>query len=63
MAHLGKKDLEAAHQGRSTSMPRSRAEVEKDGNPTVKRQFEVQDLELRGSLALLKAKRSKASRC
>jgi peroxiredoxin/tetratricopeptide (TPR) repeat protein len=52
MAHLGKKDREGAQQAVDDHAA-LKAEAEK-GNSTIKRQFEVQDLELRGSLALLK---------
>lgn len=53
MAQLGKKDLEAATKAIDDHAA-LKADVEKDNNSLMKRQFEVQDLELRGSLALLK---------
>jgi peroxiredoxin/tetratricopeptide (TPR) repeat protein len=52
-AHLGKKDLEAATKAVDDHAA-LKAEVDKDNNSLLKRQFEVQDLELRGTLALLK---------
>ena len=54
MAHLGKKDRRGGARRRSTTTPRSRPRSRRQSNTTLKRQFEVQDLELRGSLALLK---------
>jgi peroxiredoxin/tetratricopeptide (TPR) repeat protein len=52
-AHLGKKDLEAAIKA-VDAHGALKGDVDKENNPTMKKQFEVQDLELRGSLALLK---------
>jgi peroxiredoxin len=53
LAHIGKKSVEAAAKAvdEHSSL---KDEIEKQSNSTLKRQFEVQDLELRGSLALLK---------
>ena len=52
-AHLGKKDLEAAAKAVDEHAA-LKSDVDKESNPTLKKQFEVQDLELRGILALLK---------
>jgi peroxiredoxin len=51
-AHLGRQNVDAATKAVDdhTSL---KSDVDKENNPTMKRQFEVQDLELRGSLALL----------
>ena len=52
MAHLGKKDREAATKAVDDHTA-LKSEVDKDSNSLMKRQFEFQDLELRGLLALL----------
>jgi peroxiredoxin/tetratricopeptide (TPR) repeat protein len=52
-AQLGKKNLEAAAKAVDEHSA-LKADVDKDSNTTLKRQFEVQDLELRGTLAILK---------
>ena len=52
-AHLGKKNVEAATKAVDEHAA-LKADVDKDSNSTLKRQFEVQDLELRGTLAILK---------
>ena len=52
-AHLGKKNLEAATKAVDEHAA-LKADVDKDSNSMLKRQFEVQDLELRGTLAILK---------
>ncbi len=53
MAHLGRKTLEAAARAVDDHAA-LRADVEKDASASLKRQFDVQDLELRGLLALLR---------
>jgi peroxiredoxin len=53
MAYLGKKDRDEAQKA-VDAHALLKAEIEKGDNASLKRQFEVQDLELRGSLALLK---------
>ena len=52
-AYLGKKGLEAAKKAVDDHAA-LKSDVDKDNNSMLKRQFEVQDLELRGALALLK---------
>ena len=52
-AHLGKKNLEAATKAVDEHAA-LKADVDKDSSSMLKRQFEVQDLELRGTLAILK---------
>jgi peroxiredoxin/tetratricopeptide (TPR) repeat protein len=52
-AHLGKKNVEAATKAVDDHAA-LKADVEKETSSLLKRQFEVQDLELRGLLALLK---------
>lgn len=52
-AHIGKKNLEAAQKAVDDHSA-LKSEIDGQSNSTLKRQFEVQDLELRGSLALLK---------
>jgi peroxiredoxin len=52
-AHIGKKNLEAAQKAVDDHNA-LKSEIDGQSNSTLKRQFEVQDLELRGSLALLK---------
>jgi peroxiredoxin len=52
-AHIGKKNLEAAQKAVDDHAA-LKGEIDGQSNTTLKRQFEVQDLELRGSLALLK---------
>jgi peroxiredoxin/tetratricopeptide (TPR) repeat protein len=53
MAHLGKKDVDAATKAVDDHAA-LKSDVDKESNSLIKRQFEVQDLELRGSLAILK---------
>lgn len=53
LAHLGKKSLEDATKA-VDAYAALKADIDKDNNSQLKRQFEVHDLELRGSLALLK---------
>lgn len=53
MAHLGKKAIEAATKAVDEHAA-LKSDLEKETNASLKRQFDVQDLELRGLLALLK---------
>jgi peroxiredoxin len=53
MAHLGKKDIERATKAVDDHAA-LKGDVDKENNSLMKRQFEVQDLELRGALSLLK---------
>jgi peroxiredoxin len=53
MAYLGKKDVDRASKAVDDHAA-VKADVDKDGSSLMKRQFEVQDLELRGALSLLK---------
>ncbi len=53
MAHIGKKTVDSAMRAVDEHAA-LKADVDKDSNASLKRQFEVQDLELRGLLALLK---------
>lgn len=53
MARIGKKTVESATKAVNDHSA-LKPEIEKDSNAPLKRQFEVQDLELRGLLALLK---------
>jgi peroxiredoxin/tetratricopeptide (TPR) repeat protein len=53
MAQIGKKGLEAASKAVDDHAA-LKGDIDKDGNASLKRQFEVQDMELRGLLALLK---------
>jgi peroxiredoxin/tetratricopeptide (TPR) repeat protein len=51
-AQLGKRNLEAARRAVNDHAA-LKSDIDKDNNSMLKRQFEVQDLELRGELALL----------
>ena len=53
MAHIGKKTIEAATKAVDEHAA-LKSDLEKENNASLKRQFEVQDLELRGLLALMK---------